>query len=88
MYYVYLLQLSNGNIYTGSTSDLRARIKQHESGQTKSIKPFLPVRLIHYEAYTLKSDALRRETYLKTSEGKKFLKQQIRDYLEKRYKGR
>ncbi len=43
----------------------------------------LPVKLIHYEAYLLKEDAVRREKYLKTTEGKRFLKQQIRDLLIK-----
>jgi len=39
--------------------------------------------LIHYKAYLLKSDAKRREKYLKTAEGKRFLKQQIKDLLGK-----
>ncbi len=41
-----------------------------------------PLELIHYEAYTMESDAMRREKYLKTTEGKRFLRQQIRDLLE------
>ena len=43
----------------------------------------LPVELIHYEAYALKSDALRREKYLKSSAGKNMLKKQLRDILRK-----
>jgi len=41
------------------------------------------VKLIHYEAYLLKEDAVRRERYLKTSDGKKFLKQQLSTLLKK-----
>ena len=36
---------------------------------------------MHYEAYGLESDARRRERFLKTTEGKRLLKQQIRDIL-------
>ncbi|MBI2039141.1 MAG: GIY-YIG nuclease family protein [Candidatus Niyogibacteria bacterium] len=82
MFYVYLLQLNNGDIYTGSTSDLKQRLKDHSSGKTASTRYGGPVKLILYEAYLLKSDAQRRERYLKTTEGKRFLRQQIRDYLK------
>ncbi len=53
------------------------------SGKVKSTKHKRPLKLIHYEAYLLKSDAQRREKFLKTSEGKRFLKMQIRDFFEK-----
>jgi flagellar basal body-associated protein FliL len=39
--------------------------------------------LIHYEAYNLKSDAQRREKFLKTTEGKRLLRQQIKECLNK-----
>ena len=81
MYYVYLLQLNNDKIYAGSTSDLKRRMAEHKQGRVESTKHKLPAKLILYEAYLLKSDAQRRERYLKTTEGKRFLRQQIRDYL-------
>ena len=40
------------------------------------------LELIHCEAYALETDARRREKYLKTTEGKRFLRQQIRDVIE------
>ena len=82
MYYVYLLQMNNGKIYTGSTKDLKRRIFEHEKGETASTKYKRPIKPILYEAYILKSDAQRREKYLKTTEGKRFLRQQLRDYLK------
>ena len=81
MHYVYLLLLSNKQVYTGETSDLKRRILEHEQGKVESTKYKLPIRLIHYEAYILKSDATRREKFLKTTEGKRLLKQQLRDYF-------
>ncbi|MDD4477287.1 MAG: GIY-YIG nuclease family protein [Patescibacteria group bacterium] len=83
MYYVYLLQLNNGDLYKGSTSNLKQRISEHKRGKVQSTKNREPV-LIHYECYLKKSDALRREKFLKTTEGKRLLKQQIRDALNTR----
>lgn len=81
MHYVYFLLLSNGNIYTGSTGNLRRRTAQHEAGYVVSTRPYLPVRLVGYEAYALKSDAARREKFMKTTEGKRLFHQQYRDIL-------
>lgn len=82
MHYVYILLMSNKQLYTGVTADLERRITEHNLGKVKSTARRCPLKLIHYEAYLLKSDAERRERYLKTTEGKRFLKQQIRDLLE------
>jgi len=83
MYYVYLIKINNNDIYRGSTSNLNARLKEHNLGKVKSTRNFLPAKLIHYECYLLKSDAQRREKYLKTTEGKRFLKQQLKDLFTK-----
>ncbi len=85
MFYVYILLLSNNTLYTGFTSNLKARVSQHEKGRVISTKHKRPVKLIHYEAYTMRSDALRRERFLKTTEGKRILKLQLRDLLAKLY---
>ena len=73
--------MCNNQLYTGFTSDLKRRLKDHESGKVKSTKLCRPLQLIHYEAYAVESDARRREKFLKTSEGKNLLHKQIRDLL-------
>jgi putative endonuclease len=73
--------MKNGQIYTGSTGNLRRRMIEHDSGKVNTISKYLPVILIGYEAYILKSDALRREKFLKTTEGKRLLRQQYRDII-------
>jgi putative endonuclease len=83
MYYVYFLFLNNGNIYTGSTNDLKRRIAEHKLGKVISTKHKRPLNIIAYEAYLLKSDATRREKFLKTTERKRLLKLQLKDCLEK-----
>jgi len=83
MTFVYFLLLNNGNIYTGLSDDLRRRrISEHRLGKVKSTKNHRPIRFIGYEAYLLKSDALRREKFLKTTEGRRLFRQQYRDLLK------
>lgn len=82
MYYVYFLLLNNGEIYKGFTSELKRRIQEHKLGKVISTKN-KQSKLICYEAYLLKSDAIRREKFLKTTEGRRLLKQQLRDILIK-----
>ena len=83
MYYIYILHLIKTNkLYTGSTSILKRRLLQHSNNGVISTRHKNP-ELIHYECYKLKSDAQRREKFLKTTEGKRLLKQQLRDILTK-----
>lgn len=60
---------------------------QHQKGRSKFTSHRQPIKLVHYEVYALRSDAVRRERYLKTSEGKRFLKQQLKDLYEKIHLG-
>ena len=83
MSYVYILLLKNGNLYTGYTTDLKRRLDEHQAGMVMSTHGREP-KLIHYECYKLDSDARRREKFLKTTEGKRLLRQQIRDVLLKK----
>ena len=73
--------MSNSNIYTGSTSNLRDRMTEHDRGNVITTSKHLPVTLLGYEAYALKSDAQRREKFQKTTEGKRLFRQQYRDIL-------
>ncbi len=80
MNYVYVLKSKkNGQLYVGRTADLGRRIKQHQAGKTRTTNRLLPLKLIFYEAFDNKTDAIRREKYFKTSKGKSSLKQIIRN---------
>jgi len=72
MYYVYLLKLSNDEVYTGSTRNLKTRIIDHQEGKNISTKPFRPIKLIYYCAFLNKAQALQFELYLKSGSGKAF----------------
>ena len=80
MYYVYILLLKTNRLYTGFTNDLKRRITEHKANKVDTTKNKF-VKLMHYEAYLKKSDAERREKFLKTTEGKRLLRMQIRDTL-------
>ncbi len=68
MWYVYLLKSKvNGKNYIGITTDLAKRLKQHNSGKTKSIKAFIPYVLIGYKEFTSKTEARKYEIRLKKS---------------------
>lgn len=84
MYYVYILQsLKKPDwLYKGLTSNPKRRIPEHNSGKNFSTAPYAPFKLIYYEAYLLKSDAIAREKYLKTSMGKRVIKKQLANYLK------
>lgn len=72
MYFVYLLKLSNGKIYTGSTPDVESRFKEHQNGFCESTKNFRPVELIWYCVFKDRLSARRFENYLKTGSGQAF----------------
>lgn len=83
MFYVYVLKsMKDRKFYTGFTADLKKRLDLHNKGQVPGTKFRLPLELIYYEACHNKYDALRREKYLKTEYGGRYLKSRLRDYLE------
>lgn len=84
MHFLYILHsLKDGNFYTGITSDLERRVKEHEAGKNFSTAPRRPLMLIYYEAYLLKEDAEARERYLKTSMGRRVIRKQLANYIRK-----
>ncbi len=71
---VYLLKsLSDGKRYTGLTSDLGQRLREHQRGKTKSTRSRGPFQLLYVENCATRADARAREKYLKTSAGRRYL---------------
>lgn len=68
--------------YIGYTSDLKKRLQEHQRGENKSTFYRGEFRLIYYEAYLHKMDAVGRERFLKSGSGRRFLKKQLAHYLE------
>ena len=82
MWYVYVLKsLKDGRLYTGTTADLKRRLNEHNRGRQAGTKHMAPFELAYYEASVSKRDAFKREKYLKTTYGKRYLKSRLSDYL-------
>ncbi len=78
MFFIYVLHSQmTGRFYTGLTSDLQARMLQHNSGQSISTKNRGPWDLVYSERFETLSEAVRRERYLKTGKGRDEIKQSL-----------
>lgn len=66
MNYTYILECSDGSLYTGWTNDIEKRLKAHNAGQgAKYTKPRRPVTLVYKETFETKEEAMRREYAIK-----------------------
>jgi putative endonuclease len=82
-YYVYvLLSEVDGQFYTGYTEDLNARLKKHNNGLVKSTTNRKPLKLTYWEGCFNQQDVTRREKYLKSGNGKIYIKSRLRNYFE------
>lgn len=81
-FYTYVLRsLKDGNLYTGYTNNLQKRLETHNKGQVESTHNRIPFELIYWEGCLNQHDATRREKYLKTAWGKRYLKSRLKNYL-------
>jgi putative endonuclease len=82
MFYTYVLKSKkDGKMYTGYTSDLRKRFKEHNSNRSVYTKDKGPFEIIYYESCIEQQDAKARELYLKSGKGKKYLKSRLKRFL-------
>jgi putative endonuclease len=66
VYFVYVLRCKDGTYYTGSTTDVAARLSCHEAGRgAKYTRGRAPFRLVYVEAFLTRGEALRREADVK-----------------------
>ena len=75
MFTVYVLQsASNGKHYIGQTEDLGRRLLEHQSGLAKYTRNRGPWSLIYQEKCANRTEAMRRERYLKSGQGREWLR--------------
>ena len=78
-YYVYVLESEkDGRLYKGHTFNLENRVKEHNSGKTKSTKGYQPWKLLYSEKFQTREEAIDREKYFKTGSGREFLKKLLK----------
>ncbi len=71
--WVYILELSNGNFYIGSTRNLEQRIFDHQRGKSGFTSKHLPLKLKYSCQFENYSDALKTEKYLKNLKNKNII---------------
>ena len=81
MYYVYVLENRAGKLYKGCTSNLKRRLNEHNTKRVLSTKNYTPWKLIYYQGFINKTDALREEKFLKSGKGRERLKFLLIDTL-------
>lgn len=65
-WHVYIIKCADQSLYTGITSDLHRRIKEHNLGKaSKYTRSRLPVQRVYFETLPDRSEALRREIQIK-----------------------
>ena len=85
VYYIYILESEReGILYIGFTDDLKRRYAEHLSGRggrtTRMRKDW---KLIYFEGYPNKPDALGREKFLKSGSGRKYINKQLANHFGK-----
>jgi putative endonuclease len=75
LWFVYIIEAENGYFYTGITTSVEKRFQEHKNGKTgaKFFKISPPKKIVFYEKAFSKSDALKKEAFIKKMSKKKKL---------------
>ncbi len=66
MNYTYIVECSDGTLYTGWTNNLEKRLEAHNAGKgAKYTKSRRPVRIVYQEIFETKEAAMSREFAIK-----------------------
>jgi putative endonuclease len=66
VWYVYMVKCADGSLYTGTTTDVSRRVKEHNAKKGAAYtKARLPVRLVYRETHPTRSHAQKREAEIK-----------------------
>ena len=77
---VYILQSQlDGSYYIGYTTDLEKRLSNHNSGKSNYTSKKIPWKVVYSENFATKSEALRREKFLKKQKNSEFYLRLIRN---------
>ena len=78
MYTTYVLYSQNfDRIYIGLTNNLERRFKEHNAERNKSTKAYCPWEIVHTEKFETRIEARKREKYLKSYRGRKYIRDTV-----------
>ena len=67
MWFVYILECSDGSFYTGASNNIEKRFLEHKSGKGgRYTRSHTPIKIIYSEKFENKSLALKREAEIKS----------------------
>lgn len=76
-YIIYVLKDNKGKFYKGLTNNLRRRLEEHRRGHTDTTRKMHDLRVIYTEEVETLIEARKRELYLKSAAGRRFLKKTV-----------
>ncbi|MFH0780176.1 MAG: GIY-YIG nuclease family protein [Parcubacteria group bacterium] len=77
MFQTYILKSNKDGIrYIGSGENALERLNRHNRGDYQFTKGHRPWKLIHVEDYSTRSEAIKREKFLKSGQGRRWLDSQ------------
>ena len=78
MFKVYVLKSRVADkSYVGSTDNIERRLAEHNIGKSKFTSRYKPWELIYAEEFSTREEALKREKYLKSANGRRYLKGKV-----------
>jgi len=78
MYKTYVLKsLTHNTRYVGCCENLNKRINEHNKGKCKYTNGRKPWELVYFEEYETRSEAMNREKFLKSGQGRKWLDENL-----------
>jgi putative endonuclease len=81
-FFVYILQsMKDFSFYVGQCDDLDKRMSKHFEGMSKYTASKRPLRLVYFELYETRSEAIKREREIKKMKSRKYIEQLIKGWL-------
>ncbi len=82
MFFVYILQsLKDHSFYIGQCDDLDRRMSKHSEGMSKYTASKKPLRLIYFEVYPSRTEALKRERVIKKMKSKIYIQNLVKNWV-------
>ena len=76
-FWVYVILLQDGRKYVGQTNNIERRLIEHQTGKSPFTKKFKFQKLLYSEKFASRSEAIKREKFLKSGKGREWLKKII-----------
>ena len=78
VFFVYVLQSeTTGRFYVGQTQNLEERVVYHNANYSRALKNRGPWKIVHTEQYATRSEAVRREGYIKRQKDRRFIERLV-----------